>query len=180
MGGSEIWGIGRKGNPEASSQLLLCIAFFLNNSFCICPQLVEENIRQLNNLLTSLQCQQYSTPVFSHDRPSASTSRTPLGRWWTCHRTGSPALEIGAVTCWPSLVHSIALVSTYFSSTSTHTGWRYQDAGDNEAGSWIPAEFLCRQPAESSLATQAYKPVSQPRGKTSGLSGTLWGEDMKQ
>ena len=37
MGGSEIWAIGRKGNPEASSQLLLCIAFFPNKFFLYLP-----------------------------------------------------------------------------------------------------------------------------------------------
>lgn len=69
-------------------------------------------------------------------------------------------------------------VFNLFSSVFSLTGWRYQDAGDNEAGSWVSSEFLCRQPAESGSAPQTHKPVSKPRGKTGGLSGTLcWEED---
>lgn len=45
------------------------------------------------------------------------------------------------------------LHSECFSCLCSHTGRRYQDAGDHEAGSRISAEFLRRQPAEPSFAT---------------------------
>ena len=146
-----------------------------------CPRLVGENSlssmkhRQISDF--SARVSGAAPPnVFIQPAPW-STPQSPtwvegMGASW------NPGLEIAAFSIWPSLAKGLAGSSTCFSSVFSLTGWRHQDAGDNEAGSWVSSEFLRRQPAESGSAPQTYKPVSKPRGKTGGLSGTLcWEED---
>lgn len=142
-----------------------------------CPRLVGENSF---SSMKHRQISDFSARVSGAAPPSVFMQPAPWNTPRAPHEsspTWPPGLEIAAFSSWPSHAKGIAGSSTCFSSVFSLTGRRHQDAGDNEAGSWVSPEFLRRQPAESGSAPQTHKPVSKPRGKTGGLSGTLCREE---